>query len=111
MNKIPEGPLGFGERLKALRLARGWGTREVAKRLHIHSHSVVYHWETGRNLPGFWSLIELSKLFGVSLDHLVGVNFGVHHDHAHHQTLPTQTGPARLHDGGTADVRRDGECE
>src|SRR6185437_3443026 len=111
MNKIPEGPAGFGTRLRAYRRLRNMSCEELAKRMRMSTHGTICHWESGRNLPGFWSLVELSHVLQVSLDDLLDVHFGVHHDRTHHQALPTQARPALLHDGGAADVCRDGKCK
>lgn len=66
-----EGPQGFGYRLNRLRLAAGYNDDQLAEKIRCSS-AAVRHWETGRAAPGFWSLLELGRLFNVSLDWLCG---------------------------------------
>ena len=45
--------------------------QELAEHLKV-SKSTVSGWEVGRNQPDYDKLIELSVLFGVSVDYLIG---------------------------------------
>lgn len=60
-----------GERLKALREARGWTQDEVAKRLHV-TRGAVGHWERGKNEPSYDMLIRLARLYNTSTAYLIG---------------------------------------
>lgn len=76
MASIPDGPLGLPQRIAAYRRLRGWSVTELAKRMHLSTYTVITHWETGRNCPGMWSLVELAHVFNISLDDLLDVHFG-----------------------------------
>ena len=60
----------IGLRIAALRKAAGWSQAELAQRLKI-SPSAVGMYEQGRREPALQMLIQLSELFGVTIDYLV----------------------------------------
>ena len=60
----------IGLRIAALRKAAGWSQAELARRLKI-SASAVGMYEQGRREPALQMLIDLSQLFGVTIDYLV----------------------------------------
>ncbi|WP_339229134.1 helix-turn-helix transcriptional regulator [Oceanobacillus sp. FSL K6-2867] len=57
--------------IKFLRDQHNWTQQELADKLTI-SRSVVTKWENLTATPDITSLIKLSKVFDVSLDHLTG---------------------------------------
>lgn len=59
------------ERFAALRKERGLSQAEVAEELNV-SRQAVSRWERGTSAPSTDNLMCLAKLYGVSLDHLVG---------------------------------------
>lgn len=59
-------------RIKALREQKGITQAELAKRLDI-TRSSVNAWEMGISVPSTQYIVELSKLFKVSTDYLLGV--------------------------------------
>ncbi len=61
----------FPERLKALRQDKNMLQQDLASHLKV-SKSTISGWEVGRNQPDYDILIELSILFGVSVDYLIG---------------------------------------
>ena len=61
----------FPQRLKMLRQENNMLQQELAEHLKV-SKSTVSGWEVGRNQPDYDKLIELSVLFGVSVDYLIG---------------------------------------
>lgn len=61
----------FPKRLKALRQENNMLQQDLAEKLKV-SKSTVSGWEVGRNQPDYDILIELSILFGVSVDYLIG---------------------------------------
>ena len=67
MVKVPM----FIERLKDLRKKMGISQKTLVETLQI-SQQLVVGWETGRSTPNLLMLIKISKLFGVSVDYLVG---------------------------------------
>ena len=60
------------ERIKALREARGWTQAELARRMSI-TRNGVNSWEQGLSMPSPACLVDLSKVFSVSTDYLLGV--------------------------------------
>ena len=60
------------ERIKALREARGWTQAELARRINI-TRNGVNSWEQGLSIPSPACLVDLSKVFSVSTDYLLGV--------------------------------------
>ncbi|AIM15122.1 MULTISPECIES: helix-turn-helix domain-containing protein [Neobacillus] len=60
----------FSERLKREREKRGWSQADLADKLHVSRQSVS-KWETGKNYPSIEIIIELSDLFGITIDELL----------------------------------------
>lgn len=60
----------FSERLKREREKRGWSQTELAEKIHVSRQSVS-KWETGKNYPSIEVIIDLSDLFGVTIDELL----------------------------------------
>jgi transcriptional regulator with XRE-family HTH domain len=58
---------GLGPRLRAIRLARGIGVRELARRLDV-SPSAISQIETGKIQPSVRTLYALAAEFGVSMN-------------------------------------------
>ena len=58
------------ERLAQARKARGLSQAEAAERLNV-SRQAISRWETGTGMPTLDNLIQMSKLYQVSLDELV----------------------------------------
>lgn len=61
----------FSERLMQLRKQRGWSQEQLGEQLHV-TRQTVSKWETGATTPELNKLIELSELFDLSIDELVG---------------------------------------
>ncbi len=59
------------DRIKNLRKTNGYTQTELAKKLDI-TRSSVNAWEMGVSVPSTYYVIELSKLFKVSTDFLLG---------------------------------------
>ncbi len=62
----------FGNNLKTLRLQNGLTQAQVAQKLGV-TKSVISAYETGLRLPSYDILINISKLFRVSTDYLLGL--------------------------------------
>lgn len=60
----------FSKRIKQEREKRGWPQAELAEKLHVSRQSVS-KWETGKNLPSIEVLINISDLFGITIDELL----------------------------------------
>lgn len=59
-----------GEKIAALRREAGLSQEALADRLGI-SRQAVSKWEADQAVPGMDNLMELSRIFGVSVDHLL----------------------------------------
>lgn len=64
--------LKFKERLRELRIDKGFSQAKLGEMLSYGRCSIT-DWETGRTQPSFEILVELSKIFNVSTDYLLGV--------------------------------------
>lgn len=60
----------FGEKLKALRKEKGYSQEEFAELLFV-SRQAVSKWESDRGMPEVNTLIQISNMFGVTLDYLL----------------------------------------
>ncbi|PWU69977.1 helix-turn-helix domain-containing protein [Gracilibacillus dipsosauri] len=60
----------FGEKLKKEREKRGWSQVDLAEKIHVSRQSVS-KWETGKNYPSIEVIIDLSDLFGITIDELL----------------------------------------
>lgn len=59
-------------RIFELREDRKWTQEDLAKKLQVDLKT-VYHWECGNTSPSEANIIQLSKLFMVSADYLLGL--------------------------------------
>ncbi|GIO23983.1 helix-turn-helix domain-containing protein [Oceanobacillus sp. J11TS1] len=60
----------FSERLKKEREKRGWSQTDLAEKIHVSRQSVS-KWETDKNYPSIEVIIELSDLFGITIDEML----------------------------------------
>ncbi len=63
------------EKIKELRKQANMSQETLASKLHV-SRQAVTKWESGLGTPSVDSLIDLSKLFNISMDELVGKSDG-----------------------------------
>ena len=64
----------LGENLKRLRTEKGLSQEEVAGQLFL-SRQTVSKWENNQAEPGVENLKALARLYGVTLDQLLGEEF------------------------------------
>lgn len=62
--------MNLNERLACLRKEKGLSQLEVAETLKV-SRQAISKWESGAAVPSTENLINMSKLYGVSLDNLI----------------------------------------
>ena len=62
----------LGYRLKMARISRRLEQKEVVEHLNIH-HSTLSSYENGHTTPSVTVLMKLAGLYGVSADHLLGI--------------------------------------
>lgn len=60
----------FGKRIASYRKQQAWSQAELAEKLGVTSQAVS-KWETGAALPDIDLLLELSHLYGVSINELL----------------------------------------
>lgn len=65
--------MSLGERVKRLRMERGWSQAQLAQRLDVHPKQVS-GWERGAHVPSTEVLIRIADVLGVSLDYLAFEN-------------------------------------
>ena len=63
----------FGEKLKFLRKQKGFSQERLSQQLTV-SRQAISKWELGESLPDTENVIQLSKLFSVSIDFLLNDN-------------------------------------
>lgn len=61
----------FAERLRELRQNKGFNQSYLAKYMGV-TQVTISNWERGFKEPNFQALIDLTNLFGVSCDYLIG---------------------------------------
>lgn len=61
----------FNERLKELRIEKGYTRAMLAEQLNVSVRLVAY-WENGQRECGFDTLISIAEFFSVSVDYLLG---------------------------------------
>ena len=64
--------LNISDKLKELRISSGMTQKELAEKLHVSFQSVS-KWELGKSLPSLESLIELSNIYNVSIEDILGI--------------------------------------
>ena len=60
----------FGEKLQALRKARGWSQEGLATQINV-SRQALSKWESGASDPSTSNLLALAKLFGIDAKELL----------------------------------------
>lgn len=60
----------FGQRLRELRLAKGWSQRDLARRSGLDKMLIEYY-EDERHEPRIFSALCLADALGTSLDYLI----------------------------------------
>ena len=62
--------LKMGQFLKELRKEKGMTQEELAEKLYVNSRSIS-RWENAKTMPDFDVLIELAKLYDISIEELL----------------------------------------
>lgn len=62
--------MDIGSRIKNLRIEQGMSQEQLANQLHV-TRQTVSNWENNKNYPDFGTMVEISDLFGVSLDEMI----------------------------------------
>ncbi|MDF2538732.1 MAG: hypothetical protein K0S76_1753 [Herbinix sp.] len=64
----------IAKNLVRLRLSQNWTQEEMSDKLHI-SRQAISKWETGAALPNLEALLELSKLYNISMNEIIEPSF------------------------------------
>lgn len=64
----------IGEIIGKLRYERQFSQAQLAKKVGLKSSSTIAAYESGARQPSLSSLIELSRVFGVTTDYLLGIS-------------------------------------
>lgn len=72
----------IADRIKNLRISCGMTQSDLAKKLNI-TRSSVNAWEMGISTPSTTYVVELSQLFHVSTDYLLGLSANITLDVSH----------------------------
>lgn len=64
--------MNFAEHLTVLRKQRGWSQEDLGNRIGV-TRQTVSKWEMGQSTPELEKLVELSRIFEMSIDRLVGL--------------------------------------
>ena len=64
--------MDFGKRIQELRRGKGFSQEKLAERMEV-SRQAISKWESGAAIPEVDKLIQLARLFGVTVDDLLGV--------------------------------------
>lgn len=67
----------IGREIRRRREERGLSRQKLAEALGYHDATTVRYWEVGRNMPNAFSLRQLARVFGCTVDDLMG---GTHED-------------------------------
>lgn len=62
----------LGKRLENLRESKGWNKTYVSKKIGLKTMQTYANYEYGSREPDLETLKELAKLYGVSVDYLLG---------------------------------------
>lgn len=65
--------LNIADRIKYLRDKKGMTQTYLAKRLGI-SRSAVNSWEMSLSFPSLSNIVEMTRIFGVSADYILGIS-------------------------------------
>lgn len=63
----------FAERLKELRIAKGFTRSQLAERLQVSLRCISY-WETGQRECDFATLMQLAQTLDCTTDYLLGLS-------------------------------------
>lgn len=83
----------FGEKLYALRRAAGYSQEDLAEKLEV-TRQAVSRWEGGAVLPDAPNLLQLGRLFDVSIDYLLKDELTEPHPAPPEAALPAGDGGA-----------------
>ena len=82
----------MGEKILALRKARGWSQEELAERIGV-TRQAVSRWESGTAKPDADKTISICDIFGVSADYLLRDHYAGEGPGTYHsESAPSATG-------------------
>ena len=69
----------LSDKLIELRKTKGWSQEDFAEKVDV-SRQAISRWENGTALPDAQNVLQISKLFGVTTDYLLGYTAVEYHD-------------------------------
>lgn len=69
----------FGEKLQKLRKDQRMSQEELASKITV-SRQAVSKWELNETMPDIYNIMQLSKIFGVSIDYLLDEEINIVED-------------------------------
>jgi transcriptional regulator with XRE-family HTH domain len=64
-------PKLLGNKLRVLRLQKGWGQTEMARNLRLARRGYISNLETGRKTPSIELVVQIADLFEVTTDYML----------------------------------------
>ncbi len=61
----------LGNRIRQLRMERGWSQRDLARQTGVVNPSMISYYELGERLPSYATLLRIAEVFRVSTDYLL----------------------------------------
>ena len=71
-NIISIDPAATGARIRDTRKAMHITVEAIVEALGLATEQTVYKWQRGDSLPEYVNLLNLSKMFGVTINYLLG---------------------------------------
>jgi transcriptional regulator with XRE-family HTH domain len=65
--------MSFGKRIKELRRNRKWNQTELSEKINVHQ-TMIAQYENDHKFPSSETLINIARVFDVSLDYLMGIS-------------------------------------
>lgn len=83
----------FSKKLMELRKSRGWSQEELGDKINV-TRQTISKWELGTTTPELEKLIELSRLFGISIDELVNEDADTEIPQKEKESVPVSDSPS-----------------
>ncbi len=61
------------ERILTLRIEYNMTQAELAQKMNIPNKQLISNWERGRNSPSVKQVMDLARIFGVTVEYIIGI--------------------------------------
>lgn len=65
-----------GTRIRSLLVESGLNVSELQNKMELDSPQAIYKWLNGTNFPSLENLLELSRIFGLSMEEIIVIEEG-----------------------------------